>query len=339
LSSQFYQRHLALSIAFTSTLFTLQTASLPCFADYGRVEDEQTLSSSEREMLDTAAARKYMVELINKDRASLGVPPVELDDTATKAGQAHSDEMAVNGYLSHWALDGKKPDQRYTDAGGRDNDAENVYASSEGSAAEGGEVRQIPLHPSQVFKKYQLAEMESRFFNEKPPYDGHRKNIINPVHTSAGIGLSFASSIGMGSRFACSQEFIDHYGDYSEMPSTLNMGGKFTLTGKLKKGVHLHAVELRVEDAPKPMTLADLSKTHAYGAPEKVAKTLLTDPQQSDDPIKVTTTDGQEEFSANIITDDSWQAGEYYVCLWASAEGHPDDIIISKRTFELKPAK
>lgn len=329
-------------VAFSVTIasaFAVQLTSLPCFADYGRVDDEQTLSSAQREMLDTAAARKYMVGLINKDRASVGAPPVELDETATKAGQSHTDEMAINGYLSHWSMDGKKPDQRYTDAGGRDADAENVYASSEGDAAESGPIRQIPLHASQVFKKYQLDEMESRFFNEKPPYDGHRKNIINPTHTAVGVGLSFASSFGMGSRFACTQEFVDHYGDYSEMPSTLDLGGKFTLTGKLRKGVHLHAIELRVEDVPKPLTVAELNKTRSYGGAEKVAKTLLTDPQQTDDPVKITDSDGQEQFSANIVSDDSWQPGEYYVCLWAAVDGQPEDVMISRRTFELKPAK
>src|SRR5450755_4333379 len=44
-----------------------------------------------RKRLTLAEARRYMVQLINRDRASMGLPPVELDEGApTQGGQAHA---------------------------------------------------------------------------------------------------------------------------------------------------------------------------------------------------------------------------------------------------------
>src|SRR5580693_6968290 len=52
-------------------------------------------------------ARRFMVDLINRDRASAGLGPVELDaGPPSRAGQAHAEDMARNGYLGHWGTDG-----------------------------------------------------------------------------------------------------------------------------------------------------------------------------------------------------------------------------------------
>src|SRR5258708_7064189 len=80
-----------------------------------------------RSGLSPSAARRYMVELINRDRASMGVGPVSLDEGApTRAGQAHADDMAKHGYLGHWGTDGSVPEQRFTEAGGVDMVLENA---------------------------------------------------------------------------------------------------------------------------------------------------------------------------------------------------------------------
>ena len=200
-------------------------------AAYEHLQDPQSMSSEQREILDQNDARQYMLKLINRDRASVSAPPVVRDDIATQAGQLHSDEMAINGYLSHWTLDGRKPDQRYNDAGGKDAVAENAFVTLEGSAAENVVPNQLRLHPAEVFHRYELDQMESSFFNETPPNDGHRQNIINPYHTSMGIGLSFASNFGMGVKTACAQEFVNHYGEYADIPKAVALGKKFTIQG------------------------------------------------------------------------------------------------------------
>ena len=68
-----------------------------------------------------------MVALVNRDRATQGLGPVELDDGApTVAGQAHAEDMARLGYLGHWGSDGSVPEQRHTEAGGSDMVLENA---------------------------------------------------------------------------------------------------------------------------------------------------------------------------------------------------------------------
>src|SRR4051794_26512619 len=72
-------------------------------------------------------ARRYMLALINRDRASLGFLPVELDEgPPTLAGQAHAEDMAKFGYLGHWGTVGSVPEQRHTEVGGVDMVLENA---------------------------------------------------------------------------------------------------------------------------------------------------------------------------------------------------------------------
>ena len=212
---------------------------------YEHLADEQVMASQDKEIMEEDAANKYMLKLINKDRASLKLPPVEWDDTAAKAGKLHADEMASNGYLSHWTMDGRKPDQRYNEVGGKDAVMENAFVSLEGTAAEGsGAPIKLPLLSSPVFRRYELDKIESSFFNEKPPYDGHRKNIIDPMHNYAGVGLGFASAPGSGIRTSCAQEFVTRLGEYGDIPQQVKVGSNFTLTGKLAKGVQLDIIDL-----------------------------------------------------------------------------------------------
>ena len=77
-----------------------------------------TPDPNQLELLSLSEARSYMLDLINRDRATANLKPLKLDIVATSAGQKHSDEMANYGYISHYNLDGKSPDQRYSENGG-----------------------------------------------------------------------------------------------------------------------------------------------------------------------------------------------------------------------------
>src|SRR2546421_282216 len=74
-----------------------------------------------------ARPRGYMLALTDADRRSMGLAPVMLDEgPAQLAAQQHAEEMAANGYLGHWGLDGSVPEQRMTRAGGEDLVLENA---------------------------------------------------------------------------------------------------------------------------------------------------------------------------------------------------------------------
>lgn len=309
----------------------------PVVAELQHLPDEQAMTSEQREMLELEPARQYMLTLINRDRATVGAKPVVLEPIATKAGQLHSDEMAINGYLSHWTMDGRKPDQRYNESGGRDAVMENAFVSLEGTAVDDSKTpNKLPLHSSQIFHRYELDEIESSFFNEKPPNDGHRVNIINPMHTSVGIGLSFASQFGAGVRTSCAQEFVNHYGDFDELPAKISLGESFTLKGKLDKGVTLKIIDVRREDAAKPMTIEELNKTSGYSIPDKVVVAYFADSSQTNEPIAVTKSDDRQSFSQEIKSSKDWQPGLYYIVVWASAPGGGEDEIVSTRTVVIQ---
>ena len=323
---------LALALAISFGIYLALTSE----AAYEHLPDEQVMGAPEKEILEEDAAKQYMLKLINKDRASLKLSPVIMDEVASAAGKLHSDEMAANGYSSHWTMDGRKPDQRYSEVGGKDAVAENVYVSLEGSAADNsGAPVKLPLQSAPVFRRYELEQVESSFFNEKPPYDGHRKTIIDPLHNFVGIGLSFASASGSGVRTSCTQEFVSRYGEFGDIPKIVKSGDSFKLTGKLAPGVQLDIVDLRWEEAPKPMSLDQLNKTGYYSIPEEVTATFLTNQTQSPEPIKIHKNGDVEEFSLLINIDKSWKPGLYYLCMWGMINGGKEESPLSTRTFSI----
>jgi len=52
------------------------------------------------------------LDLINKDRADFGLPPVEL--SSNQAAQAHAEDVFSTKKISHWMTNGEKPYMTYT---------------------------------------------------------------------------------------------------------------------------------------------------------------------------------------------------------------------------------
>jgi len=293
-------------------------------------EDRQEGQSNERDpslTLDRQQARLYMVELINRDRAAEHLPPVILDMVASQAGQSHTEEMVANGYHGHWGMDGTKPPQRYTEGGGRDYDMENAWFSG---FKEGGKAK-----PDQDphFSKEELEKAEYTFISEKPPMDGHRKNILTPQHNGVGICISRATGQDYHFRMALTQEFINHYGVYGEMPYEATFGDVVTLAGQLYPGFRLHDITVFREDLPKPMTLDELNATYSYPFPPKVV-VYFPPPFRSEIPISVTETQQGEQFSAQIPIEKKLGAeGLYSIGIWATPLSDGKPVMVSIRTI------
>lgn len=285
--------------------------------------------------LSREQARKYMLDLINRDRASVGVPPVILDEVATRAAELHSDEMAEIGYLSHWSTDGRKPDQRYTECGGKDVIAENAYAYRF------PEPQKLPLCKRQEFTRQELEDAESRFFNEKPPMVGHRVNIIDAVHNGIGIGLSVAGAepepgvSRFASRLAFTQEFVNHYGSYANIPQCIEPGEGFSVEGNLAPSLKFFCIDLRREDFPEPMSIGALNKTYSYNKPEKILFSYFPPPFVCPQPVQMDYRGGGEHFLLPLQTGKSWRPGLYYVSIWGTINERSKPILISVRTIRL----
>lgn len=335
-----FGRRLGLTALLAISFLSSATSSLLAHQSHNRslISNQNfPLATSPQGFMDLEHARLYMLELINRDRASVGSPPVTLDEVGCKAGQLHSDEMAQYGYLSHWTMDGRKPDQRYTECGGKDAVAENAEATEDSNP------KKLPLCQKQGMFKQDVEEIENQFFHEKPPNDGHRVNIIDPAHTSVGLGLSIAGaepeSGGDMPRTACAQEFINHYGDYAPLPLSLAPGEPLVVEGTLNRGLQLQSIDLRWEKLPEPMTIEALNNTSSYGIPDAAVFSYFPPPYESPAPVNITMEGERQHFALSAPTTKDWKPGIYYVCVWAQVPNQKETVIISKRTVRIGPAQ
>lgn len=197
---------------------------------------------------------KEVVDLINQDRQKNGLKPVVWDQTAADAARKHVQEEADYGYISHWSMEGIKPQRRYTLGEGLDAVQEN---------------QSVTLWLNDGFKgisKEELlkvvAEHQTSMVNEQPPEDGHRKNILEPHHTGVGVAIS-VGKYGV----AMAQEFTNHYIEMQPVPKTASPGTKITLAGKVLPGYTLTGIYAIWEELPQPLTKEELMQTHSYGDP------------------------------------------------------------------------
>ncbi len=265
-------------------------------------------------------ARKYVLDLVNHDRAEHGLSPVELDDVANRAGQRHAKDMAAQGYTAHWGSDGSVPEQRYTEAGGRDMVQENAACFFDGQKRK--------LDPAPMFDPVALEKIESAFINETPPNDGHRKNILKATHNKLGVGL--AKPVGIDQP-CMSQEFVDHYGDYARLPQSARRGQNVEVAGTLDKPVGFGGIGIARMPPAKPMSARELNSTSVYTVPSPFALYFPAG-YKTPKPVEVK---GQS-FKVEVPLDDHHRSGRYEVSVWGRYPGDNALVIVSLRTVDVK---
>jgi uncharacterized protein YkwD len=273
-------------------------------------------------MLTMVEARKYMLELINRDRATQHLAPVTLDEGAPQAaGQMHSDDMAKHGYLGHWGTDGSVPEERMTRAGGSDFDMENALCFTD--------MKERTLDGKPMIEAAQIEKSESMFFNEVPPNDGHRQNILKPFHKRVGIGVSQPLSTATEIAVPCfSQEFIDPYGTYAPIPKATHVGATLHVSGEIHAPAKFAGVGMSRIEAPKPITVAELNTRRSYPIPQPYQ---MYWPKGYKTPI-VVAVDGNK-FSIDVPVSDGGKPGLYEVSVWANVPGAADLVMVSLRTM------
>jgi uncharacterized protein YkwD len=272
--------------------------------------------------LTLADARRYMVRLVNRDRATMGLHPVTLDEgAAQRAGQGHAEDMAKLGYLGHWGSDGSVPEQRFTEAGGTDMVLENASCFTD------EQKRTLDATPSIDPKN--VEQTEDMFFHEEPPHDGHRKNILKPWHKTVGIGVAQPVPTPTEIPVPCfSQEFVDDYGSYGAVPPKVRVGDTLHVEGTIAAPATFAGVGLARVDAPKAISVSELNKRRSYPVPTPYQ---MYWPPGYQTPIPVTVSGGR--FTIDVPVSDSGKAGLYELSVWASLPGTPDLAMVSLRTF------
>jgi uncharacterized protein YkwD len=286
----------------------------------------RTAPSAPKGGMTPARARAYMVELINRDRASMGLAPVTLDEgPATRAGQAHADDMAAHGYLGHWGSDGSVPEQRYTEAGGTDMVLENASCFTD--------ERNRKLDAAPLIDPRNIETAEDLFFHEKPPHDGHRKNILKPWHKKVGIGIAQPVATATEIPVPCiAQEFIDPYGTYRVAPRKARPGDLLHVSGTLAAPAVFAGVGLARTDAPKPIAVEELNRRRSYPVP---APYQMYWPPGFQTPIPVKVSGG--DFAVDLPLSDGGKPGLYELSVWATVPGSSDFVMVSLRTIQVRP--
>jgi uncharacterized protein YkwD len=128
-----------------------------------------------------AEAEARMLELINQDRASNGLPTLEWDERTAEVARAHSREMLATGQVAHIS----------TKTG---NAADRVRAAGIKSAAV----------LENIARAYGVGEAEEGLMNSP----GHRANLLSRAVTHVGVGIVFGEAVaGRGEMFV-TQVFI-----------------------------------------------------------------------------------------------------------------------------------
>jgi uncharacterized protein YkwD len=131
----------------------------------------------------SSTAESQVVALTNDLRQQHGCAPLVVSPALSVAAQQHSQEMADNNYFSHIDLSGHNPSWRA------------LLAGSAGSAG-----------AENIAAGYTTAEeVVMAWYNETPPNDGHRQNLLNCGLTEVGIG--YAVNPGSKYRSYWSQDF------------------------------------------------------------------------------------------------------------------------------------
>lgn len=263
-----------------------------------------------------------MLGMINRDRATQGLTPVTLDEgPAQVSGQRHAEDMAKNGFLGHWGTDGSTPEQRHTEAGGADMVLENA------SCVDDLKKRTLEVDP--WVPESAIAHAEHLFFDELPPNDGHRKNILRPHHTRVGIGIALPVSTDTEIGVPCfTQEFVDGYGTYTALPKTAKVGAVVHVEGTIQGPATFGGVGLARAVSPEPITPAEANKRRSYPVPSPYQ---MYWPKGFVTPIPVEVTGNT--FRVDVPLSDQGKAGLYEVSVFGKLPGMTSHGILGVRTI------
>jgi uncharacterized protein YkwD len=264
--------------------------------------------------LDYGEAQRFVLGLVNRDRKKAGLEPVALDEAASKAGLRHARDMAAKGFTGHLGSDGSTPEQRYTEGGGTDFVQENAACLSDTIE------RELDAKPR--FDQAKLAALHQMFMDEVPPNDGHRRNILNPLHNRVGIGLAQPASVPQP---CLTQEFVDDYGEYEPLPREVKPTVR--VAGTIAAPLQFGGIGIGRTPLPKALPRESLNgKLYRIPAPD-----TLYFPKGFKTPKPVLVTGRQ--FSLDLDLGKKPAPGSYAVTVWAKKPGSSKLFLISMRTL------
>jgi uncharacterized protein YkwD len=124
------------------------------------------------------AVQQLALELVNRDRAAEGLPPMQIDEQLAQAAQSHAEDMLRRNYFSHYSPEGQTPTDRLTAVGGTGYPSENIVMR------ESTRFRHINI---QALEEFQDQWMHS---------PKHRHSLMNPNLEKFGYGFAIDPASG-----------------------------------------------------------------------------------------------------------------------------------------------
>jgi uncharacterized protein YkwD len=271
---------------------------------------------------DSEQLTRYMLDLINKDRADNGVSPVILGTNS--AAQEHAEDMLANYYLSHWGTNGLKPYMRYTLNGGVNREAENSayhgwYDLSEDPAS------YVYINTEEVIKQLQY----NMVYDDADSNWGHRETMLNTLNKKINIGIAYDKH-----RLALVQQFEGDYLVFTQLPAIVN--GKLFISGSLNSG-KLYSLHIYYDSLPQSLTQQQLlDKPRYYDIGEEIGYVLPPKyTMENKDYVNAskweTDTTGSFSIEADISSLLRYRTGVYNICLISDI----DDELVSLSNYSV----
>lgn len=208
--------------------------------------------------------RERLLKQVNAERLAAGLGELQLDELASRVATEHAHEMAERNFLSHWGLDGSKPYERYSFAGGTAAVQENC------SAAEDIE----SISPLRIFDD--LSDMHQSMLDESAPHDGHRRTILDPFHTHVGFGAALK-----GHSLRLDEIYLARYARLDPVLTEAKPGSTIVISGRLLNVRHfLTEIAVFYEPPPQPPDISWLRTPRSVFFPDDVRRLRPRAPQE-----------------------------------------------------------
>jgi uncharacterized protein YkwD len=194
--------------------------------------------------------KSAVFDRINQDRADAGVPAVEWDDGVSRVADAFCANQILENTSGHYLTNGLPPYARTSFAGVFGMQFENsvTWKTTGSSFNDPAETLALEGHASMLA--------------EKPPYDGHRRTILDPDATHVGVG--YALSRG---DFRMAQEFLVRHLAWLRVERLSPTSSVVAVSGQPVAGRRLQFVTIGWEPVPRELTRAQANGRTSYSYP------------------------------------------------------------------------
>jgi hypothetical protein len=211
------------------------------------IEDELPLAGARP--VDPVKAAVF--DRINRDRADAGLPTVAWDDGVSRVADAFCANQIRENTSGHYLTDGLPPYARTSFAGVFGMQFENSVTWKTTGSSFDDPVETLAL------------EGHASMLAEKPPYDGHRRTILDPDATHVGVGYALSQG-----EFRMAQEFLVRHLAWLRLEQLSPASSMVLVRGAPVTGRLLQFVTIGWEPVPRELTRAEANGRTSYSYPK-----------------------------------------------------------------------